>query len=167
MVGLPLSPGGFIPRGGVRRIRTRLSQVKEAAAYVMQRPRRSAKCHCQFDRARIRRIRQRRISEVNVGPNLFHQKRMGSWLTSIPRSWSKSSAFPSDSGNRTYIITAMWMISGLVLRYLKGARFFMRAGKGKGQPASSCVALTLPRNGLRLIMTISNVPISTGSSRLT
>ena len=50
------------------------------------------------------------------GPNLFHQKRTVSWLTSIPRSCSRSSTLRSDNGNRTYIITAKRMISGLVLK---------------------------------------------------
>jgi len=32
-----------------------------------------------------------------------------------------------DSGKRTYIMTARRMISGLVLKYLKGSRFSMSA----------------------------------------
>ena len=74
------------------------------------------------------KTRQRRISEANFGPNLFHQKRTVSWLMSMPRSWSRSSTFLSNSGNRTYIITARRMISWLVLKYLNGSRFSMGAG---------------------------------------
>ena len=39
-------------------------------------------------------------------PNLFHQNRIVSWLTSIPRSCSRSSTLRRDSGKRTYNITA-------------------------------------------------------------
>jgi len=66
--------------------------------------------------ARMRSTRLRLISAANIGPNLFHQKRTVSWLISIPRSCSRSSTFLSDSGNRTYIMTARRMISGLVLK---------------------------------------------------
>jgi hypothetical protein len=45
-----------------------------------------------------------------------------SWHTSIPRSWSRSSTLRSESGNRTYSITAKRMISGDVLKYRKGLR---------------------------------------------
>jgi hypothetical protein len=39
-----------------------------------------------------------------------------SCVMSVPRSWSRSSTFRSDSGYRMYIITARQMISGLVLK---------------------------------------------------
>ena len=71
----------------------------------------------------------------------FRQKRTASRLTSLPPSWSKPSAFRSDKGNRTYMITARRMISGLVLNYANG-------GFGTGQPcemdasSSAKVALT-------------------------
>jgi len=52
--------------------------------------------------------------------NLFHQVRTFSWLISMPRSWSKSSTCRSESGNRTYIVTAKRMISGDVLKYRNG-----------------------------------------------
>ena len=55
-----------------------------------------------------------------MGPNLCHQYRTVSWLISTPRSCSRSSTFRSDNGKRTYSITAMRMISGLVLNHLKG-----------------------------------------------
>ena len=55
-----------------------------------------------------------------IGPNRFHQARTVSWLISTPRSCSKSSTYRSESGNRTYIITAKRMISGDVLKYRKG-----------------------------------------------
>lgn len=48
-----------------------------------------------------------------------------SWLTSMPRSWSRSSTFRSDSGNRTCSITASRMISGRVLKHLKGLGLVM------------------------------------------
>ena len=60
--------------------------------------------------------RRFRISEANIGPNRFHQKRTVSWQMSMPRSCSRSSTLRSDSGNRMYIITARRMISGLVLK---------------------------------------------------
>ena len=37
-----------------------------------------------------------RISAANIGPNRFHQNRTVSWLTSMPRSASKSSTLRSD-----------------------------------------------------------------------
>ena len=42
-----------------------------------------------------------RISAANIGPNLCHQNRTVSWLTSIPRSCSRSYTFLSYSGKRT------------------------------------------------------------------
>jgi hypothetical protein len=51
-----------------------------------------------------------------------------SWQMSMPRSCSRSSTLRSESGNRMYIITARRMISGLVLKYLKGERFVIGAG---------------------------------------
>ena len=50
-------------------------------------------------RARILSTRLRRISAANIGPNLFHQNRTVSWLTSIPRSCRRSSTLRSDNGN--------------------------------------------------------------------
>ena len=38
------------------------------------------------------------IFPANTGPSLFHHNRMVSWLISMPRSCSKFSTFPSDSG---------------------------------------------------------------------
>ena len=55
-------------------------------------------------------------TRAKSGPNRFHQNRMVSWLTSIPRSWRRSSTLRSDRGKRTYIITARRMISGEVLK---------------------------------------------------
>ena len=40
-----------------------------------------------------------------------------------PRSCQRSSILRSESGNRTYSITARRMISGLVLKYLNGEHF--------------------------------------------
>ncbi len=62
------------------------------------------------------RIRFRRISAANIWPNLFHQNRTVSWLISMPRSCSRSSALRRDSGYRMYNITASRMISGDVLK---------------------------------------------------
>ena len=42
---------------------------------------------------------------------------------STPRSCRRSSTLRSESGKRTYSITAKRMISGLVLKYLKGECF--------------------------------------------
>jgi hypothetical protein len=64
--------------------------------------------------------------QVNIGPNRCHQNRTVSWLTSAPRSCNGSSTFRSDSGNRTYSITAKLMISGFVLNYLKGLAWVIR-----------------------------------------
>ena len=59
------------------------------------------------------------MSAANSGPNRFHQYRTVSWQMSMPRSDSRSSTCRSDSGNRTYIITASRMISGELLKYRK------------------------------------------------
>ena len=56
------------------------------------------------------------ISAAKIELKRFHQNRIVSWLTSIPRSWRRSSTLRSDSGKRTYIITARRMISGEVLK---------------------------------------------------
>jgi len=53
---------------------------------------------------------------MNGGPNLFHQYRAVSCRISMPHSCRRSSTFRSDSGNRTYILTARRMISGEVLK---------------------------------------------------
>ena len=63
-----------------------------------------------------------RISAANIGPNRFHQKRMVSWLMSIPRPARRSSTFRSDSGYRTYIITTRRITSGELLKYRNGLR---------------------------------------------
>jgi hypothetical protein len=83
----------------------------------------SSKGHFQFEYPRIFWTRLRRISAANIGPNLFHQNQTVSWLMSIPRSCSKSSALRSESGNRTYIMTGRRMISGPLQKYLKGSVF--------------------------------------------
>ena len=49
---------------------------------------------------------------ANIGPNRFHQSRTASWQMSIPRSASMSSTFRRDSGNFTYIMTTVRIISG-------------------------------------------------------
>lgn len=49
---------------------------------------------------RMPSIRRFRISAANIGPNRRHQTRTVSWLISMPRSWSRSSTFRSESGNR-------------------------------------------------------------------
>jgi hypothetical protein len=63
-----------------------------------------------------------RISAANIGPNRFHHNRTVSWLMSIPRSAKRSSAFRSDSGYRTYIITTRRITSGELLKYRNGLR---------------------------------------------
>ncbi len=88
----------------------------------------SSRCHRCWRLARIRSTHLRRISAAHIGPNLFHHKRTVSWLISMPRSWRRSSTLRRDSGNRTYIITARRMISGLVLKWRKG----------EGQGMSGC-----------------------------
>jgi len=46
------------------------------------------RCHCQFEYNRSCWTRRFRNLATNNRLNLFHQNLMGSWLTSIPRSWS-------------------------------------------------------------------------------
>ena len=62
----------------------------------------------------------------------------------MPRSCSKSSTLRSESGNRTYNITARRMISGLVLKYLKGERFVIQQDYETALRASSWFLLTAP-----------------------
>ena len=104
----------------------------------------SSKCHCQFEYERIRLIRFRRISAANIGPNLFHQNRTVSWLISIPRSCKRSSTLRSDSGKRTYNITARRMISGDVLKYRNGLSLVILKGYFGTLPASIRFPLTEP-----------------------
>ena len=66
-------------------------------------------------------------SAEKTTPSLHHQNRTVSWLMSMPRSCSKSSTLRSESGKRTYIMTARRMTSGDVLKYRKGERFVIRA----------------------------------------
>ncbi len=103
-------------------------------------------------RMRLKRIiarSLRRISAANTGPKRFHQKRTDSWLISIPRSCSKSSTFRSDSGNRTYIITARRMISGDVLKLRNGEGFVVRKRYETALPCSSQFLLTVPLKSLQ------------------
>ena len=87
----------------------------------------SSRCHRQGEE-RKPLTRFRRISAANTGPKRNHQERTVSRLTSTPRSWSRSPTFRSDKGNRTYIITARRMISGLVRKYRNGLRLLIYAG---------------------------------------
>ena len=54
-----------------------------------------------------------------------------------PRSCKRSSTLRSESGKRTYSITAKRMISGLVLKYLNGECFVIRRGYETARPVSS------------------------------
>ena len=62
----------------------------------------------------------------------------------MPRSCRRSSTLRSESGNRTYSITAKRMISGLVLKYLNGECFVIRRGYETARPVSSSFCLTVP-----------------------
>ena len=62
----------------------------------------------------------------------------------MPRSCRRSSTLRSESGNRTYSITAKRMISGLVLKYLNGECFVIRGGYKYTLPASTEFNLTVP-----------------------
>jgi hypothetical protein len=56
-----------------------------------------------------------------------HQKRTVSWLTSMPRSWGRSSAFPAEREIRTGSVTASQMISSEVRKYRKELRWVVPA----------------------------------------
>ena len=56
----------------------------------------------------------------------------------------KSSTLRSESGKRTYSITARRMISELVSKYLNGERFVIRQGYETALPVSSSCGLTVP-----------------------
>ncbi len=107
----------------------------------------SSTCHFHLEYALNCCTRFRLISEANIGPNLFHQYRTASWLTSMPRSCSRSSTFRSERGKRMYSITARRMISGLVLKYLKEAGRVMGKSYATTLPRSSKVLLTRPASG--------------------
>ena len=98
---------------------------------------------------RIRLTRFLRISAANIGPNLFHQNRTVSWLISMPRSCRRSSTLRSESGKRTYSITAKRMISGLVLKYLNGECFVICGCYKYTLLASTEFNLTVPRRQYR------------------
>jgi hypothetical protein len=53
-----------------------------------------------------------RTASSHIEPNRFLQSRTVSWQMPIPRSNNKSSTFPSESGYRTYIMTASRIASG-------------------------------------------------------
>src|SRR6056297_110001 len=91
---------------------------------------------------RIPSMRRFRISAADIGPKLSHQNRTVSWLMSTPRSCRRSFTFRSDSGNRTYSITARRMISGLVLNHLNGLGLVMGELYAAPCPAAGQVALT-------------------------
>jgi hypothetical protein len=65
-------------------------------------------------------------------------------IQTIPRSCRRSSTLRSESGNRTYNITAKRMISGLVLKYLNGECFVIRRGYETTLLASTEFNLTVP-----------------------
>lgn len=58
----------------------------------------------------------------------------------------RSSAFRRDGGNRRYIITAMHVISVLVLKPRNGERWVMGEGQRRTQPAETWVPLAAPAN---------------------
>ena len=62
----------------------------------------------------------------------------------MPRSCRRSSTLRSESGKRTYSITAKRMISGLVLKYLNGECFVIRRGYETTLPVSTSFCLTVP-----------------------
>ena len=62
----------------------------------------------------------------------------------MPRSCRRSSTLRSESGKRTYSITAKRMISGLVLKYLNGECFVIRRGYKTALHGSSSFCLTVP-----------------------
>ena len=75
----------------------------------------------------------------------------------IPRSCRRSSTLRSESGNRTYSITAKRKISGLVLKYLNGECFVIRRGYETALHGSSSFCLTVPcRNNLLLRSVATN-----------
>jgi len=68
-------------------------------------------------------------------------------IQTMPRSCRRSSTLRSESGNRTYNITAKRMISGLVLKHLNGECFVIRRGYETTRPVSSSFCLTVPSCG--------------------
>ena len=58
----------------------------------------------------------------------LHQNQTFSWLTPTPRSRRRSSTLRSESGNRTYSMTASRVASGLVLKQRNGGWFVIRRG---------------------------------------
>ena len=66
------------------------------------------------------------------------------WQSPIPRSCRRSSTLRSESGKRTYSITAKRMISGLVLKYLNGECFVIWRGYETARSVSSSFCLTVP-----------------------
>ena len=62
----------------------------------------------------------------------------------MPRSCRRSSTLRSESGNRTYSITAKRMVSGLVLKYLNGEHFVICRFFKYSLLASTDFNLTVP-----------------------
>lgn len=76
----------------------------------------SSRCQCHWGLSRIDSDRRFRILCEKYVPKRPTQRRTLSWQMSIPRSCRRSSTLRSESGNRTYISTPSWMISGEVLK---------------------------------------------------
>ena len=70
-------------------------------------------------------------------------------IQTIPRSCRRSSTLRSESGNRTYNITAKRMISGLVLKYLNGECFVICGFYKYTLPSSTEFNLTVPVSPMR------------------
>ena len=70
-------------------------------------------------------------------------------IQTMPRSCRRSSTLRSESGKRTYSITAKRMISGLVLKYLNGECFVIRGFYKYTRLASTEFTLTVPSSGGR------------------
>ena len=63
---------------------------------------------------------------------------------------SQASKLRSDSGYRTYVITARRMTSDSVRKYLEGLRWVILGSYASAAPASASIALTKPSASLTL-----------------
>ena len=86
--------------------------------------------------------RWRCVSYMEIAPPLHSLHLWPARL--ISRSRNRSSTLQSESGNRTYIITASRMTSGLVLKQRNGECFVIRHGCKVDLPASRKSNLTEP-----------------------
>ena len=109
------------------------------------------RCHRHSVQDRRKSAPIRRISAANFRPHRFHRSLRVSCHMFFPRSCSGSSRYRKDGREPICSITIRWMISGLVLKYLKETGLVIDNRLASPPTSSSQSALAVPfrtRSGL-------------------